>query len=273
MTKELAKVGPAELAVHPESPGIDALLAAAVHNNVDLDKLERLIALKERTEDRNEESAFNAAFSEFKRTCPKIVRRTEDEYIKVSRGGVRRSRMYATTEDIAAVVDGPLLAVGLGYTWSGAVTSEDGYLSLSFLLSKGNHTKETPAPPVPIEGSEAYRKLAPNRNPSSASPAQCVAVAHHYARRLSMIAGLGLTTVDEDTDGRSIESGGTITKEQLVELKKQINLSDTDEHKFRSHFHIEHLADLPADRFEQAMAMMDNKMRQAAEKKAKGGDA
>lgn len=192
---------------------------------IDMVVLERMEALYERELARDRERKFNTAFACFKRDCPKIVRRTEDTYnTKVNRHGHRVKRKYATLEDIASAVDPVLAANGLAYSWSDPEV-KNGLLTIRFVLSHADgHSRATCSPPIPVEGSEAYKAVSGGRQGSSASPQQRYGVATTYAQRYSMIEGLGLTSVDEDDDGRGSGAASVpaITDAQVQSLEDLI---------------------------------------------------
>jgi hypothetical protein len=93
--------------VAPESEMARMIERLASNPDVNVDKLERLIAMQERVLDRNAEAAFNVAFAEMQ---PKIPEITERGAIKNKEGGVQ-SR-YAKNEDIQKVIRPILKAHG-----------------------------------------------------------------------------------------------------------------------------------------------------------------
>ncbi len=235
------------------------LVRLAMAEGVDVGKLERLIAMRDADLDRLSIASFNEAFAAFKADCPKIVRRTEDEYITVTRNGQRRKRMYATLEDIAHVVDPALSACGLTYDWEDAVVSATGSLTRRCVIRhRDGHSRGTTSAPIPIEGSEAYKAMT-TRKETSASPQQRIGVADTYARRYSLVAALGLTTVDEDTDGRSDAPDETITEQQAAKLLDWLRDTNSDTAKFLDWAGVKELADMPASRFDAAMQMLKRK--------------
>lgn len=202
------------------------------------------------------EQLFNAAFTEFKKTCPPIIRRTVDEYITITRNGARRARKYASLSDITATVDGPLHDLGFSYYWGDAHLTDDGCIVREFILAhESGHRRSTKSPPIPIEGGTAHKAIDPNRKATSASPQQRVGVADTYAMRYSMISGLGLTTCDEDDDGRMPRHAEVdapkITEEQYQTLNDLcIACGDDMVPRVLKNQKIEKLSDLIADKYE-----------------------
>ena len=225
------------LAERPQAPlDLAIIVQSAINSGRPMSELKEALDLAERMEAIRRESLFNAAFTAFKRDCPPIVRRTKDEYIKVTRNGVVQARMYASIHDIASAVDGPLIKHGLLYDWADAVLTPDYCIVRRFMLRhEAGYSRGTSSPPIPIEGGEAYKKIDAGRKATSASPQQRMGVADTYAMRYSMISGLGLTTCDEDDDGRldavdTKESGDIIDEaearsiyDKLVELGPEVS--------------------------------------------------
>ena len=246
----------------PASESIELVKLAMTDGGVDVDKLERVIAMRNADLERRAVAAFNEAFATFKAQCPKIVRRTEDEFITVTRNGQRCKRTYATLEDIAGVVDPVLSACGLTYDWEDAAVSAKGSLTRRCVVRhKDGHSRSTNSAPVPIEGSEDYKAMTA-RKETSASPQQRVGVADTYARRYSLVSALGLTTVDEDTDGRPDAPVDTITEDQATTIREWLRDTGADEARFLTWLGIAEVAEMPAAKYDVAMASLRRKAKQ-----------
>jgi hypothetical protein len=254
--------------VTPISPSIEMILSQAVQAGRTGAELQSLLDVFERMQAKKSEQAFNAAFAQFKATCPKVVRRTEDanpRMARVDRNGVRRQRTYASLEDIAAVVDGPLSANGLTYSWTSALVTPDGLLTREFVVRHiGGHSSiPVASPPIPIEGGVAYTAISGGRGDTSASPAQRYGIADTYAMRLSMKAGLGLTTIDEsDLDGGEL-GGPTITEEQAGHLDKLLAETGSNSTAFMKFAKVTRLLDIPAARYNELVQAIESKRKAA----------
>src|SRR5690606_18062525 len=86
------------------------------------------------------------------------------------------------------------------------------------------------------------------------SAAQANGAALTYGRRQSLIAVLGLTTAEDDADGaESVGSAEAITESQAADLDALIEEVGADRQKLLAWAGVETLADLPADRYAQAV--------------------
>ena len=86
----------------------DALLLAVLERGkeIDVEVIERIVALKERTDDRAATRSMYDAIASFQSKCPPIPKTRRVEY--ASRKGGTVSYSYAPLEEIAAVIREPL---------------------------------------------------------------------------------------------------------------------------------------------------------------------
>lgn len=245
---------------------IQRLMDAAIRKGLSPGDLEKFIDLHERVSNRYAEQQFDEAFARFKADCPPVARRTCDanpKMMRLTKEGIKVPRMYASLEDIAATVDPVLTRNGLSYAFGETIITGDTCLSRSFILRHigGGRPRITPGPPIPVEGTPAYMG---DRNLSSASPAQRYGVADTYTKRYAMVAGLSITTCDEDTDGARIEEA--ITQEQVRQLNDL--LIDIGPHyrdpllkliTARAKRPIETLDAIPASEFDLCVAKLESK--------------
>lgn len=263
---DITHVEPQALAV--AEPSITSIIASAVQSGRPASELTELLAFARELDKDKARKAFNVAFAAFKAECPAIVRKTSDGNPKMSRvnaDGVRVPRKYASLDDISSVIDPVLSKYGLSYSWSDATVTPEGLLTRAFILRHvEGHEKPTSSPPMPIEGTAAYAALCKDRGDSSASPQQRMGIADSYAMRYSMIAGLGLTTCDDDEDGARIGSektaGPTVTDAQAQQINDLLlDLADfrgiaQDQQiaAFKSGYKIGTISELPAAMFDTA---------------------
>lgn len=276
---DITHVEPQAMAV--AEPSIASIIASAVQSGRPASELAELLNFARELDKDKARKAFNVAFAAFKAECPAIIRKTSDgnpKMMRVNADGVRVPRKYASLDDTSSVIDPVLSKYGLSYSWSDATVTPEGLLTRAFILRHvEGHEKPTSSPPMPIEGTAAYAALCKDRGDSSASPQQRMGIADSYAMRYSMIAGLGLTTCDEDEDGARIGSdktrGPTITEAQAQTLNNLlIELADgrgvTHQQQiaaFKNGYRVDLISALPAAKFNEAVKNIQAKI--AAEKK------
>lgn len=173
-----------EITVQQESRDIAAstpsrLIEMAITQNADVDKLERLMDMQERWDRREAEKAFNRAMSEFQSICPRIVKSKQGHGYK-----------YATLGDIQAQIKDAARKCGISWRWE-TKEQDDQSITVSCIITHvDGHSQRTESKTF-IE--------APNKMQSRT---QMVGVATTYAQRYSLIGALGVSTADEDMDGR-----------------------------------------------------------------------
>jgi hypothetical protein len=247
---EVTPVGPRAVApIQEEMPG---LIRVAIENNLDVEKLERLIALQERVMERSARMAFFEALASFRNECPPIRKTRENTQFQVTRAGVRRNGMYAPLEEIDRVARPVAAKHGLGWTWDTRVDDTLMHVTCRVIHVDG-HT-ETTNVSMPFESK------------AGSSVQQKYGSCQTYGMRYSLIAALGITTVDEDDDGNGSTGGEEVQKinqEQVANLTAMADeiLSPTDRVRFLRFMCVDAIEDIPASEFQRAFQAIENKRR------------
>lgn len=247
---EIEKTTDAPLAVQPVS--IEALLGAALAEGRSADEVKQIHELMKDVQAQRALGAFNRAFVEFKKDCPPIPRtkRTE-QYTRVTDDGRKVSGAYADLEGIAKVVDPVLRAFGLSYRWTNT-TLVDGEMTVTCRLAHvDGHYEDSPSPPFPV-GPVNRGQSAPQASASVST----------YARRYSLISALGLTTVDEDDDGRG-ENGEpveAISEEQAHHLNDKLIEAEADKTRFLKWARVGSLGEITTDKYEACVREIQRKI-------------
>lgn len=216
------------------------LLKLAIESGADLEKMERLMDLQERYNNEQARRSFLEAFSKFQSVVPSIKKRKKGH-----------NYMYAPLSDIAEQIKTPLYECGLSYRFEQAQSSS-GAIQITCLVSHVDGYTER----------NAMTSLADNTG--SKNGIQSIGSTVSYLQRYTLIGALGLTTADEDIDGRLID-GDFISDEQLAELESYVStMANRD--KFLGHFKIVELRDLPASKYVSAMALLKKKSQQGGAK-------
>lgn len=229
-------------------PSVGSLVQLAIEKGVDVTLLERLVALKERVEERDARKAYFDALARFQKECPPIP---HDKTAKVvsKRSGARFQYTYASLPQITKTIAPHMESCGLSYTWD---TEYDGkvFTVICTVRHLDGHS-ERASFPVPIDGGERM------------SAAQANGAALTYGRRQTLIAVLGLTTADTDVDGADGDEEGdqTITQDQVATLSDLIDAVGADKARFLRFMKVESLAEIPASRFKEAVTALEDKRR------------
>ena len=181
--------------------GPSQLLEMAVAQDLDIEKLEKLVAMQERFDAREARKAFYAALSIFQSEVPEIPK-TE----KVSFGETKYS--YAPLGSIVKAISPALLANGLSYRWDFDTTGE---IVVSCVITH-------------IEGhSETTTMSAPTDTSGSKNQVQSRASSITYLQRYTLIGALGLATANQDNDAAHGDEATDLpkTKEPVKEYNRE----------------------------------------------------
>jgi hypothetical protein len=191
-----------------------ALINLALDKGLDIEKFSKLFELQERWEKKESEKAFFTAFSNCQKTCPKIKNSKKVYYVLKEGGSISYS--YAPLSEIAEQIREPLASNGLSYRWE--FTESDKLITCTCIISHlDGHSKES--------------KMSGFKDESGKkSLIQQTASTHTYLQRYTLIGALGLSSADEDVDGR-----GTPTKTYQKPTKskeEQAEILEKWKHKF-----------------------------------------
>ena len=172
--------------LRPESDA-GALMAiisrAATDPTFDVDKLQKLLEMKERWDASQAKKAYDTAFAAFKSEAVRIIKN------KTITDGPLANKRYA---DLFAVVDSlvpKLSEYGLSHSWS-LVKDEKDWMEVACILT---HT----------DGHAETRKMGGPPDAGGAKNAiQARASTLSYLERYSFLAVSGMSTTDQDDDGR-----------------------------------------------------------------------
>ena len=160
--------------------------------------LERFIALRNGELDRQSRLAFEEAFAKMRAELPTIKKTKE-----VKRGGGQHMYNYAPLEEIQKVCDPILQAHGFSYSWREEAIPEG--KRVWFDLFGFGHTKSN-CFDAPLLGAKQS-----NSGGEIVNAVQAARMTSSYAKRNSMVDGLGLIIEDED-DGANLD----LRDEELV---------------------------------------------------------
>lgn len=201
--------------------------------SVDLEKFERLMAMRERMEHRAAQIAFSAAIAGAKAEIEPITRNATGH----------NSKKYADFSAIARVVDPVLSRHGLSYRFRSNQTDR---ITVTCILSHSEgHSEETS-----LSG-QADKT-------GSKNDIQAIGSTLTYLQRYSLVLSLGLASSADD-DGKTADASGLISEQQLSDLQTGLAETNSNMEIFLRVFKIEALPDLPASKFKQAIEMIDKK--------------
>ena len=225
--------------VEPESEGA-SLIRLAIEKNLDVDKLERLVALKERAEDRRAAQEFAAAMAQFASECPNIKKSSTASI--VTKSGTKFNYSYAELDEIARVTRPILQRCGLSYSFDSLTDGQ--FMDVSCTLRHVGGYVITTHFKCPLD----------SQNPMSG--AQKAGAALTYAKRQALASALGLTTTDDDTDGAAAPDVERITAQQADDLLVLAKDADVAMARVLKYAKVERAGDILASQYHRIVAML-----------------
>ncbi len=163
----------------------EALIQRAIDNNVPVESLERLLAMRRELKAEWAKEQYNRAMSNFQAECPTIVKTKQ---VKTNEGA--NAYKYAPLESIVEQVKGLLNKNGFSYSTVVEVLPA-GVKAVVKVTHVDGHSEESPME-VPL-GSKT--KIM--------SDSQVTAAASTFAKRYAFCNAFGILTGDEDNDGQT----------------------------------------------------------------------
>lgn len=220
-----------------------ALMAQAVQRGMAVDTMESLQAMYHREQDRAAAREFADAMAQFQAAVPSIPKSSTAK-VTSKRTGSTFTYSYAEMDQIAETVRPHLHRLGLSFSWDGSL-SDKMVTATCTLRHRNGH-------------SVVSHFTAPTDSESAMSGQQQHAAAMTYAKRQSLIAVLGLTTTDADTDGDT-SSMEKIGPQQEALLDALIQEVGADKVKLLKWLGVATLADLPAAEYVRAVSALEQK--------------
>ena len=244
MSEQQAEYGTAIATAAPNA--YDLIMQAVSDERCDPAKLRELLAVRREWRADEAAAAFNAAVVRFQQRCPIIAK-----------GDRAEKNNYAALDRIWRAVRPLMEECGLAISWESVRPLNDVCILDGHLRHSQGHTEplhyELPMP-KPITSREG--KMVQN-------VAQAMGSATTYAKRYATCAALGINTGTDD-DGNGGGTGPELTAEQAANLSRLCEQTDTDPAKVAGWAGVQQLAHLPAARYNEAVTMLERKLRGGA---------
>jgi hypothetical protein len=177
------------------------LLELAINKDADIEKLERLMAMQTQWDERNAKREFLVAMARFQIQCPSVKKLKDGHNCK-----------YAPLSDIVAQVRELIAECGMCYRFE--QDHEKGIRVTCIVSHESGH-------------SESNTMVAAPDTSGGKNAIQAIGSTVQYLMRYTFVGAFGITTADEDMDGRlpekveaAIDRGEVIKKiQELIKSK------------------------------------------------------
>lgn len=228
------------------------MLQIAVERGADLDMLSKLMDLQERWEAGEARKAFVLALNAFKADPPTI---TKNKHVAFESERTKKMTEYdhATLDQVCRAVAGKLSEHGLSHSWD-IEQPDGGMIAVTCVLTHA------------LGHSERVTLKAGRDESGGKNNIQAVASTVSYLQRYTLLSATGLATTDGDDDGRRSEEDfiTVAQKETIIDMMKE---TESDTRKFLDLLNVPSLDELPASRFPEAIAKLEQKRAMLAKKR------
>ena len=164
------------------------LLQAAIDKDLDIDKLEKLVALQERWQEREAQKAFLRAMTTFQAKCP-VLTKSKQVKFDYKNGGGSVNYKYAPLSEVVTTIKDLMRSCKLSYRWETDMR-EGGHFAITCVVSH-------------IDGhSERNTMVAGKDTSGKKNEIQQQASTVTYLQRYTLIGALGISTASDDIDGQ-----------------------------------------------------------------------
>lgn len=200
-----------EIVRQETTPGY--LLELAITKDLDVDKLQKLLELQRSWQADNARKEFFAALSDFQNQCPDLRKNKE-----VNFGNGKAAYHYAPLADIDRQIKKLMRECGLAKRWEIEDNKED--IKVTCLITHiAGHTEKT--------------TMQGNPDTSGGKNAiQARGSVIEYMKRYTLIGSLGLTTADNDIDGRLPDYDMDKLHKDFMEVYNQLIQIDSSYTKY-----------------------------------------
>lgn len=255
----------------PAPQNMLAVIAQAASNPaVDVAKMQALLDMQATLEKEQARRAFTEAFVAMQAELPEIradgrIEIREKDKAGNRTGAVQQSTPYATFQNIMRIVRPILSKYGFALSFS-TEPGTDGRILVNGILDHVGGHQRTTSFPLPAETSGSKNNV------------QGWGSSLSYGKRYATVSLLNIVSnakEDEDRDGndapapKETAAVKLISAEDVDVLSDKIKLAGLTTARFCTRFNIQQIADLPDDKYDEAVSAIEKYGAEAAQQQAK----
>ena len=239
-------------AVAPASNDINPMqmIALAVQQGADVDKLEKLMALQERWEANEAKKAYVVAMAQFSADAPELYKDKKVSFLNNDNSVT--SYNHATLAQISGKIGASLAKYGMSHSWK--TSQANGQVEVTCKIThKLGHVEEVTLMAAPDSSGKK-------------NGIQQIASTVTYLERYTLLASVGLAAHEQDDDGRGADVSEYVTEadvETIIELCAKAGMNTN---KLCEAYKVETLERLPLNK----LANVTSRINATINKKAKG---
>lgn len=222
---------------------IQVIERAALNPDIDVEKMERLLAMQERIMAQNAKTAFNEAMRVTQAEMPKI-KRTKDN--------AQTNSKYADLEHITDKAVPIYTKNGFSVSYGTADCPIPGHARITALCAHTGGFERTYQADVPLD------MTGPKGNQNKTAT-HGFGSTMSYGRRYMICLIFNITLTNEDQDGN--QPSDLISEKQAADLNAKISEVGANKEQFLKFLKVERLSDLSVKRFNAAVQALNDKAR------------
>lgn len=236
---EVAKIAPQEVA--ETNPMISMIERVAMDPEASIEKLERMLAMKERLEADEAKKQFNFAFAKCQREIPTVLKNKRNQ---------QTNSNYADLAAIESAVMPTVNAHGFSMRFFPTASAIEGHYGVDCVVSHESGHSEIQHADIPAD----MNGLKGNANKTAT---HAFGSTMSYGRRYLLCMIWNIATSDDD--GNQGGASKSITADQFVELQGLVETSGADLAKFLKAYGAESLEEFPLSKLTHAKQMLEKK--------------
>ncbi|OMQ44725.1 ERF family protein [Ensifer sp. 1H6] len=249
---EIAAQDETRLVPANDAPMVAMIERIAMDPTIPIDRLEQMLAMKERMEDRNREMAREDREYEAKTAYFSAMSACQKELPVVTKNK-RNSHTNSNYADLAAIEDQamPIIyAHGFGVSFQPDGYNDLGELLIKWEISHSGGYVRNGVGAIPVDGAGA--KGGVNKTGTQAFGSTAT-----YGRRYLLCMLFNISTGDDNDGNRPKGPAGPVSEEQATQLRQKVDDAGADIERFCKRWHIGAIPEMPAAKFDEAMASLD----------------
>lgn len=233
-------------------PMVAMIERVAMDPSIPLDRLEQMMAMKERMEDRAREDderqakkEYFAAMSKCQAALPVVVKNKANDHTR------------STYADLAAIEEQAMPVIhqhGFAVSFQPDGYNEKGELRIRWEISHAAGHSRDGIGEIPVDSAGSQGKVNKTGTQAFGSTAT-------YGRRYLLCMLFNISTGD-DNDGNRVADRKveTVSEDQLMQLRELLDATESDERQFCAMGKLERLSEMPSGQFASAMGILQQRL-------------
>ena len=228
---------------------LDVIARAASDPSVDVDKLERLLAMKREMDAEQAKQAYNRSLKSAQE---------EMRVVGYNRTNSQTRSSYATLEKIDAAVRPIYTKHGFSLSYDTGDAPE-GFVRVLCTVAHEDGHERTYKIDVPSDGKGAKGNDVMTKTHATGSGLS-------YGRRYLLTAIFNIQTGENDDDGNQADGIVCVSDEQAADIRRMIEETGADVKRFCEFYKVDAITSIPANRYEGVMRDLNQKKAAEARK-------